>query len=250
MFDQHTAQRIVASEWKRFIDRFETRHDDERAVLDDWTLTDLAAHCDTAIEQQTEAFRRGVVGRMEPPALDTVAKSRDERLLSLRANATALADIIGSLTPEQIGAMTPLPFGVVPTMVAMQIAGLEAGFHRYDAEAAFDPDCRLDSDVASTLLDMVPGLAPMLAAGVWATSGAPTTPIAYRLIGSTRTVDLSFDGTAWIPAPSTGDTIAVRGDDQAVALFFMGRRTLDHLSLSVEGDPVAARRFKEFFPGP
>lgn len=249
MFDQGTAQRIVSSEWKRFVDRFE-HHCDERVVLDAWTMTDLAAHCDTAIEQQTEAFRRGVAGRMEPPALSPVARARDERVASLRTNATALAAVIGSLTPEQIGAMTPLPFGVVPTVVAMQIAGLEAGFHRYDADAAFDPDTRLDDGVATTLLDIAPGLAPMLAAGVWATSGTPASPMGYRLIGSTRTVDLSFDGTSWAPVPSTTDIVTVRGDDETLALFFMGRRSIDHPSLCVEGDPLTARRFKQFFPGP
>lgn len=249
MFDQQTAQQIVSSEWQRFIDRCATGGD-ERSVLGEWTMDDLAAHCDTAIEQQTEAFRRGIAGTMEPPVLNMVAKSGDERLASLRTNAAALGEIIGSLTADQLGAMTPLPFGVVPTMVAIQIAGLEAGFHRYDADAALDPDTRLEPDVATTLLDMAPGLAPMLAAGVWSTSGAPSTPIAYRLHGSTRTVDLSFDGNAWVPAPSNAETITIHGDDDSIALFFMGRRTLEHPSLAVDGDPVAAGRFKSFFPGP
>jgi hypothetical protein len=75
--------------------------------------------------------------------------------------------------------------------------------------------------------------------------------MSYQLRGNNHTIDLSFTGTEWIPAPAaSGATTTISGDDEALALFFMGRRSLDHESLKVQGNPVTAEAFKRYFPGP
>jgi hypothetical protein len=52
----------------------------------------------------------------------------------------------------------PLPFGLVPAAVALQIVPLEYGFHRNDLEWALGDPVDLSPDMSATLL--VPAPAP------------------------------------------------------------------------------------------
>ena len=74
--------------------------------------------------------------------------------------------------------------------------------------------------MAATLLDILPGLLPMLAGGS--------------------------------PVCAAGDkpvSCEVHGDDSSIALFVMGRISADRRSLTVT-DLATARAFRQYLPGP
>jgi hypothetical protein len=158
------------------------------------------------------------------------------------------------LPAEALAGIVPLPFGLLPAPAALQIVPLEYGFHRNDLEWALGDQAPLSADISTALLELAPGLMPMLAAGS-PVSGAgeqPGTPLAYQLAAAGATISAVFDGAAWaiMPgAPAGPKACQISGDDSPVALFIMGRISAAHPGLTVS-DPAAAGHFKRYFPGP
>ena len=156
---------------------------------------------------------------------------------------------LGALQPQHLGQLTPMPFGVVPTPVALQIAVVEYAMHRVDLErCTTQPNSELPDDAADTYIDMIPGILPMLAAR---SEQPPAEPLAFRFTTPTVTHTLAFDGHQWAPADTTeGPVCEISGSAVDVAMFYMGRLPADNARLNIAGDTGAATRFKQYFPGP
>jgi uncharacterized protein (TIGR03083 family) len=220
-----------------------------------WQVTDLAAHLVAAARGHAEGLRRAAAGVTEPAAL-TPPADRDPRSLTaaLKDGRDRLLSALGELPPRALAGAVPLPAGLLPAAVALQIVPLEYGFHRNDLDWALGNPADLGQDIAATLLASLPGLLPLLAAGspIHRRGDIPAGPVSYRLAAPGARFLASHDGSAWSVAADDGHaavTCEISGGDSPVALFVMGRIDAGHPSLTVT-DPGAARAFKRYFPGP
>jgi uncharacterized protein (TIGR03083 family) len=220
---------------------------------DGWQVTDLAVHVVGASRGQAEGLRRAAAGTTDVARLDPPAEREPRALLAaLKDGQSQLLSALRDLPPEALGGAVPLPFGLVPAPVALQIIPLEYGFHRNDLDWALGHEVPLPPDMSSTLLGIVPGLLPMLAGGtpVSAAGAQPSSPVSFQLTAPSSQWRVEHAGGAWSIAPADGSTASpsgISGDDSALALFVMGRITADHPSLTSTG---AASTFKTYFPGP
>ncbi len=215
----------------------------------DWTRRQLCGHVALAAHQQAEAFRRAVTGTMEPPAYPGAPSLGEGEIVpSLLRAAADLDAALGGLTPEAVSGLCPMPFGVVPTMVGVQVAVYEYAIHADDLREAVGAEGTLAAEVAATFLGFLPGLAPMLALA--AAPGRPA--VAYRLQAPSGTVTLEpGEGTWEIVGEARSPLCQVAGPDDAVVLFAMGRVGADDRRLTVSGPAAAAAaEFKRWFPGP
>ena len=206
--------------------------------------------------QQAEAFRRAVAGNLEPPAYPGAPQlSSPELITQLRRGAADLDDALAALSPDVLAGMVPLPFGVVPGVVALQIPVFEYAFHGNDLAAALGDTEPLASAVAAAFIEFAPGLLPMLAASVWTTASQDLPPggLAYRIVGASGAIDVVNRGDGWEIGAADDDvpTCVILGDDSTIALFVMGRTRSSDPALKVSGPaPDSASSFKRWFPGP
>ena len=110
--------------------------------------------------------------------------SPSELIAALRTGQADLLKALGDLSEPAMDRLIPLPFGQLPTPVALQIVTLEYGFHHNDLRWALGEIEPLHPDIARTLLEITPGLLPMLAAGspgVGPAGASPDQPIADPL---------------------------------------------------------------------
>jgi uncharacterized protein (TIGR03083 family) len=258
MFDLTTATKSTERDFTAILSRFEQLADGdwERPVrCVGWTVADLAQHLVEASHGQAEGLRRAADGRTELAALDgPPTDSIEGRLEALRSGREQLLTALQELPDAALAGVIPLPFGLLPAPVALQIVPLEYGFHRNDLEWALGNEEQLNDDIAGALLGLAPNLLPILAGGtpVSDPGEAPQRPMAYRLEAPATTFTVAFDGAVWTAgdesARSAG-TCGISGDDSALALFIMGRLPAGHSSLQTN-DLATAARFKHYFPGP
>lgn len=258
MYDLDTARTANQREVTSMLTTAETLTDADwaRPALPGWTITDLLDHCARALTQQAEAFQRGITGNMEPPPFPAPEPTTPSKAIAdLRAGLDSIQTALGALQPHHLGQLTPMPFGVVPTPVALQIAVVEYAMHRVDLEhCTTRPDSELPDDAATTYIDMIPGILPMLAAR---SEQPPTGPLAFRFTTPEATHTLTFDGQQWAPTDThdptdtTDATVChITGSAADVAMFYMGRLTTDDARLTITGHTDAADHFKQYFPGP
>jgi uncharacterized protein (TIGR03083 family) len=255
MFDFATAGPVTEREFGALRTRLAALGDDEWAApmrCVGWTVGDLVAHLVAAAQGQAEGLRAAAAGGGPVPPLD-IPDTRDPAKLQelLEDGASELRDALSGVTPELAEALVPLPFGFVPMMLALQIVPVEYGFHRNDLLEALGEDEPLAPDVALSLIQILPGLLPVLAGGtpVSPPGARPTQPLAYSLRSPSGSVTVAFDGQSWSPVQDDPGACRVEGDDNAIALFAMGRIGAGDSRLTVS-DPASAARFKSWFPGP
>jgi uncharacterized protein (TIGR03083 family) len=262
MFDLATATSATDRDFTAFLDELEVLSPPEwdRPVrCESWTVRQLARHVLSASRGQADALRRAATSDLSLATLDPPHEQSDADLsAALRAGREGLLTALATL-PESVGTgVVPLPFGLLPTPVALQIVALEYGFHRNDLSWALDRREPLGDDIAETLVQILPGLLPMLAAGtpVGPAGKAPPAPCSYVLAAPSATLRLSYDGAGWSADPGDGSgddpggaSALISGDDSALALFAMGRIDAQHPSLRVS-DLSQAQLFKQYFPGP
>ena len=216
----------------------------------DWLVRDVCSHAGLAAHQQAEAFRRATQGNLEPPAYPGAPQMTTPEIVDLlRTGVTALDDALAGLDPPTLEGVTPMPFGVVPTVVATQIPVYEYAFHGDDVRAAVGAIKEFPADIAAGFIGFLPGLVGMFAAA--AAAGTPTH--VYRLVAPSGTLTLAFgaDGWASVDDAPADSLCVVSGSDEAIALFAMGRASIDDDRLSVTGAGAsAAGEFKRWFPGP
>jgi uncharacterized protein (TIGR03083 family) len=213
-----------------------------------WTVADVCAHAGLAATQQAEAFRRAADGNLEPPDYPGAPILAPAQIRELLASGTQSLDTaLADLPAESLEGLTPMPFAVVPTAVALQVTVYEYAFHADDVRTAVSAPGAMPAEIAAAFFGFLPGLAPMMAGA--AAPGEPTT--GYRLVTPSATVNLAPGAHGWEIAdrpPQRCCTVA--GTDDAVALFVMGRLGADSPRLAITGDTDAAGSFKRWFPGP
>lgn len=258
MFDQSTAAQAAERDLAAIIDLLDGLADAGWGLpvrCGGWQVTDLAAHLVGACRGQAEGLRRAAAGDTEPARVALPA-DRDPGSLTaaLKDGRDGLLSALAELPPRALEGGVPIPAGLLPAAVALQIVPLEYGFHRNDLEWALGNPADLGQDISATLLGMVPGMLPMLAAGspVHSPGAVPAGPVSFRLATPAARFLASHDGSAWSVAADDGHaavTCEISGGDSPVALFVMGRIDAGHPGLTVT-DPGAARAFKRYFPGP
>jgi uncharacterized protein (TIGR03083 family) len=258
MFDLVTATSAADRDFGAIIDHLDRLSEPgwERPVrCDGWTVRSLARHLIAASHGQADGLRSAAAGQTALAVLRAPEeRATGEILAALREGRAELLRALGALPEAALTGLVPLPFGLLPAPVALQIVPLEYGFHRNDLEWALGDEGPLSEDISSALLGLAPGLLPILAAGtpVSAAGAVPEAAMAYRLAAASATVGAAFDAAAWtVAAEALGgpDACQIRGEDSPVALFIMGRISASHPSLSAS-DPIAAGQFKRYFPGP
>jgi uncharacterized protein (TIGR03083 family) len=258
MFDPTSAAKAAEDDLGAIIDLLAGLTDDRwdapvRCV--GWRVSDLAAHVTGAGRGQAEGLRGAAAGITDLAVLDPPA-ARDPRslLAALKVSRDKLMAALYDVQPSVLAGTVPLPFGLLPTQVALQVVALEYGFHRNDLEWALGHEVPLAEDMSATLLAILPGLLPMLAGGspVSAAGVVPASPVSFRLVAPSGRLLVAHAEDGWSMAPDPGDapvSCEVHGDDSSVALFVMGRIGADHPGLTVT-DQATARAFKQYFPGP
>jgi len=258
MFDQPTAIQATERDLAAITGRLDGLADaDWNAPVRcrGWQVTDLAVHVAGAAGGQAEALRRGATGvtdlaRLAPPP------DRDPRSLiaDLKDRQDRLISALRELPQHALEGTVPLPFGLLPAAVALQIVPLEYGFHRNDLDWALGDPVPLSQDISSTLLGIVPGLLPMLAGGspVHNPGARPAEPVSFQLTTPSARFLASYAADGWSVTPydsSAAVTCQISGDNSAVALFIMGRISASHPTITAS-NPSAAHAFKRYFPGP
>jgi uncharacterized protein (TIGR03083 family) len=255
MFDPQTAGTATIRDLDAIIDRLSGLAAGAWASpvrCEGWDVTALAAHLVGAAQGQAEGLRRAVAGRVDvPPLAASVVPEPGPLVEALADGRDQLAKAFASLTPEVMDGVIPLPFGLMPAGAAIQIIPIEYGFHRNDLEWALGNTEPLDADAAEALVQILPGLLPILAGGsaVSPAGELPTEAVAYQLTAPSGTVTIAFCDGAWSVDAGHEGSCDVAGDDGAIALFALGRIPADDERLTVTA-VTTARAFKVYFPGP
>jgi len=252
MFDVATSRTLSTRELTRLTDLAAgaTEADwDRPSRCVGWTVRNVCSHAGLAANRQAEAFRRAVNGPMEPPEFPGAPGLANDQILGLLRDGTAALDAaLAGLTPEALEGLTPMPLGVLPTAVAIQISVYEYAFHTDDVAHALGVPGPFPADIAAAYVNFLPGLATMFAA-----AGSPgDAGHAYRLAAPTGTVTFDQQDGAWaVVDDPVSPLCTISGSDEAVALFAMGRIGAGDARLTVSGPAVAeAGQFKRWFPGP
>jgi len=258
MFDLESATKAAERDFGAIIDRLDGLPDDRwnapvRCV--GWVVSNLAAHVAGASRGQAEGLRRAAAGITDLAVLDPPAE-RDPRglLAALKDGRDQLLSALHGLPRHAMEGVVPLPFGLLPAPVALQIIALEYGFHRNDLDWALGHEVPLGEDMSTTLLGILPGLLPVLAMGspVSPPGSVPDEPTSFRFLAPGAQLVAAYTGNAWSFSLDAGDdpvSCEVRGDDSSIALFVMGRIGAGGAGISVTDGP-AAQAFKRYFPGP
>ena len=245
MLEQATAWQVVVRELGAMVELAEglAPQDWERPTrCPGWTVRDVCAHAALAAGQQAEAFRRAVKGVLACPDWPGAPRLPPADIINLlHAGRQGLDEALGALPADVVAGVTPMPFGVVPTRIALQIAVYEYAFHVDDARTALGQASALPADVAAAVVAFLPRLAGMLARR--AAPGKPTH--AYRFVAQVGTVTVAPGGDTGLPV------CTITGPDDAIALLCMGRIGIGDARLAVdEAERTVAGAFKRWFPGP
>lgn len=246
--DGTTAAEVVDQQWRRVLEllgEVSAQAQWSRPTrLDGWDLEALARHLHWGMTLETDGLRlaqggEGVAaGLPAPDGLDRLhgALGTAHRRLVERLRATAGAD----------DATVPMPYGRIPLPVARTIFVMEAGVHRSDVEHAVRGEVMLAPEVVGACARFLQTFAPALAQGA---EERPPAGTRVRLLGSTVSVGLAFDGRTWTESDDE-PTVQLEGSDTHVLLYAYGRLPLADAALRVTGHPLVADRFKVYVPGP
>jgi uncharacterized protein (TIGR03083 family) len=258
MYDLVTATAATQRGFESIISRLDKLPDAEWQTpvrCAGWTVADLAAHVAGASRGQADGLRRAVEGSTDLAQLDP-PEGREPRALmdALKDGYEQLIAALRAVPPQAADGLVPLPFGVLPAPVALQIVPLEYGFHGNDLAWALGSQVPLPTDVSASLLAIAPGLLGLLAAGTPVSPAGmlPPEPVSFRLASPASELLASYDESAWsfAPGPDSREvSCEISGDDSSLALFIMGRIDATHAGLVVS-DAETASAFKRFFPGP
>lgn len=217
------------------------------STIPGWTLLDLARHLVWGQRLQASAWRIQRTGASESAEGSLPAASDPAAVV--RALDAAHADFMAELelvTPERLEAECSMPYGAMPGGLVLQIAAMETGVHRFDLEQSLGrrPDLHDDVlDATAVVLTLT-----LSALGAMSTQ-PPATGTTVRLRSSRLDFALTMGDEGWLASDSEPD-VEVRGADDAVMLFALGRTALSEpTNLSVEPQ-AAVETFKQWFPGP
>jgi uncharacterized protein (TIGR03083 family) len=252
MFDVATARALTRRELEgmtRSVSRLGEADWQRPSRCVGWSVADVCSHAALAAFQMAEAFRRAAKGLLRPPERPGAPQLATSEIVGLLiGGARALDGALATLPAQAVDGMTPMPFGVAPTRMAIQLPVYEYAFHADDVREAIGAGGTFPADIAAAFIQFLPRLAPLLAGG--AEPGQPEH--AYRLAATSGTITLAHSGDDWAAVNDTNAPLCtISGPDSAIALFAMGRARPDDPRLAVSGPvPTAAAGFKRWFPGP
>jgi uncharacterized protein (TIGR03083 family) len=251
MFDLEGTRNVAMREISGLVDRAGalTATDWERPSLPSWTIRDLLDHSARALHQQAEAIANGLAGRTEQPGFPHPRDGTPAQVLAdLVDGRSVMGNVVAQVAPVNLEQLTPMPFGVVPTPVALMIAVAEYAMHRWDLERAVgNATYAMPQDAAALSFHLMAGLLPTLAAG----GTAPAEPLAFTLRCPDGDITLMHDGSTWgSQATPNAPTCRIEGSTSDVVMFTVGRSQAT-TTLEISGDRAnAATSFKTYFPGP
>ena len=251
MLDLDQAREAIRREIGTALEELEGLDDDgwSRATsCHGWTVADLVAHLIWGQRLEAQGVDGVLTGRsvaVEVPAVPVAAPPVLVR--DLRAAHHELLAGLDALRTDHLIRPAPMPYGPVPVPLLLQIITMEVGVHHSDLRVAAGGRGELQPDVVRGTAAFLQAFLPVLAGG----GARPEGPVAYRLEGRDGNLVLTvgWDGVAWSTNAVTRPTVTFSGADSDLCLFTLGRIGLDD-PLEVDGDRVAAGRFKEFLPGP
>jgi uncharacterized protein (TIGR03083 family) len=250
--DPATATDLVRAEWTHFVEALSTAGPevwDRPTRLAGWTVEDLARHVHWGTTLEADGLALASSGAAGPAAGAVLDGPREAIVPALRTAVELLVHRLEEL-PEPVPATVPMPYGGLPTGLALQVFVMEAAMHGSDLADAVPAAGRAgDSLPPGSHLSCAAVFQAFWPAFAASATSRPAPGTAIRLTGSTVRMEAAYDGTAWGPA-SAEPCVVVAGNDDAVLLIAYGRLPLEKADLTVTGDRELAVRFKSLVPGP
>jgi len=220
-----------------------------------WSFTDLAAHVLGALLIHTEAYER-MLGQETRRVLRTLPDDRHVIVDRLVETRKLFGEALEALTEDvvkdglwQHAQLAKMGIGV-PGPLAVNLTVMEFGLHRTDVELSCGRPEVVADDTVTALLGAVPGVIQQAARGGQkaGTVPVPEAPMGYRIEAGATKLVFAFD-EKWSLRGEPADPCVVKGSPLDIAMFLSGRRSADDARLEVS-DLEAARKFKQFLPGP
>ena len=215
---------------------------------DGWTVTDLVAHLVWGQRLESAGLRGAAEGH-ETADVPAPVEGADPEVLfeQLRAAHAELDASLEALDETGLERLAPMPYGLAPVALLLQIIAMEVGVHASDLREAVGGDGVLEDDVVGATATVLAGFLPSLAGN----GSPPEGPVRFRLRGEDVDVTLAYDGTTWSTEAGGGAEadVTFRGRDSDLVLFALGRGSIDERRLEVDGDLSRAERFREHVPG-
>jgi uncharacterized protein (TIGR03083 family) len=209
-----------------------------------WTVADLVAHLAWGQRLEAAGFAGGAAGQTEPVELAAIPLDEPPVLRSSFAEGHAALDAeLTALTDADLERLCPMPFGLAPAALLLQIVAMEVGVHGSDLADAVDRPGALADDVVDATATVLAVFLPALATG-------PDEGADYRFAGDGVDVRFRHDGTSWSTAPAdSAAAVTFRGSGSDLCLYLLGRGSVEERRLQVDGDLSAAARFRGIVPG-
>jgi uncharacterized protein (TIGR03083 family) len=213
-----------------------------------WDVDALVRHLVWGVTMEADALRRARTGSSGAAQGRTAPGARRDVTAELRRGVDDLLAEVAALPPTAGARPLPLPYGDVPTALALQVFVMEAGVHGDDLSSALGRDEALHPDVVAGTAAALAAVLPAMAA---ATDARPPAGTVVAVTGPSVGLRFALEGDQWVAAGSGEPTGEVVADDDGSALrFVLGRVGPDGPGLTVRGDDVVAAGFKRWFPGP
>jgi uncharacterized protein (TIGR03083 family) len=240
-------QREVASILEQ-LDGLDPSQWDRPTSLKGWRIVDLVRHLIWGQRLQALGWAQLRAGSSEVLVPDeTTSTGRNELTAELSGAHDAFMAELAGVTATELTYGCPMPYGLLPGTVVLQIAVLEAGVHHYDLSSTVGGRPLLPDDVTTAGIAVVPGLLPFMGA---ASQRSAPAGWSYRLLADRLDIGIRSEGDGWTFGDVDEPTCAISGLDSTVILFLLGRLTASAADLTIEGARQQASAFKQFFPGP
>lgn len=212
-----------------------------------WSVADLVAHLVWGQRLEAAGLLGAAAGAESADVPAPVEPGApDELREQLRAAHAELDAPLEALEPSGVDRLAPMPFGLAPVSLLLQVITMEVGIHASDLREAVGGDGALEDDVVAATATVLGLFLPSLAAN----GARPDGPVRYRLAGDDVDVRLAFVGDEWTTADADAEPdVTFRGKDSDLVLFALGRGTIAERRLDVEGDLTLAERFRAHVPG-
>ncbi|MDT7743566.1 MAG: hypothetical protein QOE59_2644 [Actinomycetota bacterium] len=214
-----------------------------------WDVAALVLHLTWGVSMEADALRRGRTGA-PGRAEGRTPSSHDPNVLraALRSGVDELLSEVRTVPAGGEDRTLPLPYGDVPTALALQLFVMEAGLHTDDLACALGQEEDLDEDVVDATASALGVVLPAMAA---ATEARPSAGTVLAVTGPSLDLRVALDGDRWVAAGSADPTGVVTARDDSTALrFVLGRVGPHDPGLTVRGDGRVASEFNRWFPGP
>jgi uncharacterized protein (TIGR03083 family) len=217
--------------------------------LSGWSVRDLARHLVWGVSMEADALRRARTAVREAADGRTLPESTSPEALldELHAAVDDLTDEVARVSPADAKRSCPMPYGDVPTDLALDVFVFEAALHSNDVAHAAGDSIPLPADTVGTIAAVLRGFMPAFGAA----STADPADASFSLVGDSVRLDGRWEfGTLVMTEPAAAASVTISGDDSSLLLFATGRLHLDDDRLRVQGAVDLARDFKVLIPGP